>query len=107
VRFEGFHLTYRNRDAAQNGSAYGANLEYSFDSLGTVGLTYLRGYRSDIPNLDGLDVYDARVALTPLSFLSKLLISGEYVFEDNGSVARSNGGNKTWFHAMVYAVWTL
>ena len=93
VKFEAFHLGFRaTRQFHEAGSTNGINMEYSFAGKDSVGFTYLNVYNTDNQAIDGLDVYNGRVHITPLSFWPQLTISAEYAFEKNGSAFQSNGG---------------
>ena len=93
IKFETFHLGYRaSRQFNVDGSANGVNMEYSFNSKNKVGFTYLHVYNTFNQVLDGLDVYNGRVDVIPVSFWPQLSISSEYAFEKNGSQFQANGG---------------
>ena len=93
VKFEAFHLRFRAaRQFHEAGRTNGVNLEYSFTDKNSVGFTYLHVYNTDNPAIDGLDVYNGRVDVTPLPFVPQLSVSAEYALENNGSQFQSNGG---------------
>jgi hypothetical protein len=93
VKVEGFHLRFRAaRQFHKAGTTNGVNLEYIFTDNNNVGLTYLHIYNTDNQAIDGLDVYDGRVDVTPFSILPGLTFSAEYAFENNGELFQSNGG---------------
>ena len=93
VKVEVFHLGFRAaREFHEAGSTNGVNLEYAFNSKDTIGFSYLHVYNTDNLTIDGLDVFDGRVDVTPLPFWPQLTLSAEYAFEQNGSEFQSNGG---------------
>jgi hypothetical protein len=69
----------------------GVNLDWVFETLGSVGLGYYRVHRSDDRELDGLWLIDARASLTPFSRLPGLSLSGEYVFQQNSGRLEAHG----------------
>jgi hypothetical protein len=93
VKFEVFHLGFRAaRQFNEAGITNGINLEYSFADKNNAGFTYLHVYNTDNLAIDGLDIYNGRVNVTPLPFWPKFSMSAEYAFENNGSRFQSNGG---------------
>jgi len=93
VKFEVFHLAIRSaRQFHEAGRSNGINLEYSFSDKNNAGFTYLHVYNTTNLSIDGLDVYNGRVNITPLPFWPWLSLSAEYAFENNGSRFQANGG---------------
>ena len=93
VKVEVFHLGFRAARAFhESGTTNGVNLEYAITSKNTIGFSYLHVYNTENLAIDGLDVFDGRVDITPLPFWPQLALSAEYVFEQNGSEFQSNGG---------------
>ncbi|WP_143735890.1 alginate export family protein [Methyloprofundus sedimenti] len=93
TKIEVFHLVF---DAAKEfneaGSTNGVNLEFTLTSKNTFGFTYLHIYNTDNKIIDGLDVFDGRVDITPLPFWPQFTLNAEYAFEQKGSEFQSNGG---------------
>ncbi len=93
VKVEFFHLGFHAaREFHESGTTNGVNLEYAFSSNNTIGFSYLHIYNTENQVIDGLDVFDGRVDVTPVPFWPQLTLSAEYAFEQNGSEFQSNGG---------------
>ncbi len=82
---EGFRLENRPRRGGTEGEAYGANAEYTFFGSTKLGATYIVA-DPNVPGLDELDVYDARLDWTPGGALEGLSISGEFAREDSEQI---------------------
>lgn len=98
IKLEGFHLETRPRNPATKKNYDGVNLEYNYNDIVTIGLSYInennKGHRRSIheigspidlgyASLDN-DVYNMRVNFLPLpDTLPNLSISGEYVNQQN------------------------
>jgi hypothetical protein len=70
----------------------GANLEWTFSERASIGGGYWYFADSDIARRDGLDVFDLRGNVKPFTGLPGLWLSGELVYEENGSLNQSWGG---------------
>ena len=93
ITFEAFHLGFRAaRQLNEAGSTNGINIEYAFSDNSSGGLTYLHVYNTEDQTIDGLDVYNARLDLTPVTAWPGLTLNAEYAFETNGALFQSNGG---------------
>ncbi len=91
-KVEVFYLDKDELPEADSGSRlFGLNYEYAFDDSSSVGGTYLRAMAHDRPGRDGLNVYDFRAFLTPISSVKDFSIEAEYAREDNGVALDSNG----------------
>jgi hypothetical protein len=85
---EAFYLDKDELPESDSGTKlWGANYEYAFSETSTLGATYLKFSADDelAPQRDGLDVYDLRVFLAPVTILKGLSFEAEYVKEDNGA----------------------
>lgn len=85
---EGFHLKNTPRRGGTQGTADGANLEYTFASSLTVGATYML-VDPETADTDSLNVWSWRVDWQGLSGLE---LAGEYVVEDSDEV-----DSRAWF----------
>ncbi|MCK5354542.1 MAG: hypothetical protein KAJ63_05450 [Methyloprofundus sp.] len=93
VKIEVFHLGFHAaKEFNEAGSTNGVNLEYAFSDKNTIGFSYLHIYNTEDQAIDGLDVFNGRVDVTPLPFWPQLTLGAEYVFEQNDALFQSNGG---------------
>ncbi|ROO32927.1 hypothetical protein [Salinisphaera japonica] len=63
--------------------SYGANVHYRFTGRAELGAAYLKTYKSNVPALDGTDIYNLRAKGKPIPALKNLAIGGQYVYESN------------------------
>jgi hypothetical protein len=77
----------------------GTNLEWKFSERASIGGGYWYFADSDSVRRDGLDVFDARGSVKPFASLPGLSLSGELVYEENGSLNQSWGGYAEIAHA--------
>jgi hypothetical protein len=82
-----FYLT-PNDNPDTSTHVIGANLEYNFNDSTQVAFMYVKVLDSDRERRDGLNVYNVRGTLSPLSNLPGLQLSGELALEENGSQVR-------------------
>jgi Alginate export len=77
----------------------GSNFEYAAGETGKLGFTYMNIFSSQRLTRDGLNYFDWRLALTPLSFDRGFLFKGEYAYEMNPSESHSYA----WYGEVGYA----
>ena len=82
-----FYLT-PNDNPDTSTHVIGVNLEYNFNDSTQVAFMYVKVLDSDRERRDGLNVYNVRGTLSPLSNLPGLQLSGELALEENGSQVR-------------------
>jgi Alginate export len=83
-----FYLT-PNDNPDTSTDVLGTNLEYNFSDSTQVAFMYLKVLDSDRERRDGLNAFDFRGKISPLSSLPGLQLSGELVLEENGNKVRS------------------
>lgn len=90
-----------NDNPDTNTELWTADLAYERDGLGNIGGGFSHIFESDLASRDGMNVWDIRAELTPLSgldVLPGLTLKGEYVQQDNGDRQRGDG----WYGELGY-----
>ena len=63
--------------------SFGANVSYRFLGRAELGAAYLNTYKSNVPALDGTDIYNLRAKGKPIPALENFSVGGQYVYESN------------------------
>lgn len=90
-KLDGFHLKTNPKNRAPN-EYQGFNFEYQPNDTLDLGFTYIHVKDSGKASIKGMDVWNIRGRLDTIPNLPGLYLSGEYAFEDNGSLLESEGG---------------
>jgi len=88
-----------NQLPSQETNLVGGNLEYAFGERATMGGSYIFGAKSDDPRRDGINVFDLRADVQPLTSVTGLRLAGEYAYENNGHQVQSAYG---WYLKPYY-----
>lgn len=100
-----FHLRTEQRfdvfPADADTRATGINVELKDEALGSVGGLYMRVSDSDLPNRDGMNVYNLRARGTPVPPLPGLSLAAEVVWQRNG---RTDVSDSAWYGEAGYAL---
>ena len=98
---EGFYVENDPRRGGTDGEATGANVEYYFEEIVTVGVTYMV-VEANIPNLDELDVYDGRLEVKATERLS---FAGEFAHEESDQI-EADGWYAQATYELTDTAWT-
>jgi hypothetical protein len=79
-----------NDDKNTSTKTVGTNVEYTFGETGKLAGSYWNVYTSDDERRDGLNIFDVRGEVHPLSSLPGLLLESEVTYERNGSGSLNN-----------------
>ena len=104
---EAFFLDKDDLPEADSGSElWGLNYEYSIGESTTLGLTYMNWSADPLtrPERDDMDVYNARVFVTPGEEQS-FLLEAEYALEDNAELLNSTAWNARFGYQLRNVGW--
>ncbi len=106
---EGFYLDKDELPENDSGSRlWGINYEYSLGEDSTIGATYLKVFaHPDVkPERDGLDVFNLRAYVAPISTQPDLSVEFEYASERNGEALDSNAWTLQAGYQFSESTWT-